>query len=295
MRVHHLNCGTFCPPFGRLIDGRKSLLSRGHLVCHCLLIEAGNSLVLVDTGLGSDDLARPRERLGASFARLMRPALDVKETAIHQVRALGFDPADVRHILLTHLDLDHAGGLADFPAASVHVYRPEHEAATARGTLLEQQRYRPQQWAHGARFHLYDSGGEPWFGFDCVRQLDGLPPEILIVPVTGHTRGHAAIAISTPAPPPSDPGAAPWSRRGAGWLLHAGDAYFYRGEMDPNRRACPAGLDLYQRTIAVDNAARATNQERLRALARERAGNVRVFSAHDQVELERCRAERWPA
>jgi glyoxylase-like metal-dependent hydrolase (beta-lactamase superfamily II) len=296
MRVHHLNCGTFCPPFGRLIDGRGSLLSRGHLVCHCLLIEAEDTLVLVDTGLGTADVARPRERLGPGFPSLMRPALDVKETAVHQVRALGFDPADVRHIVLTHLDLDHAGGLSDFPAASVHVYRPEHQAATARETLGEQRRYRPRQWAHGARFRLYDTGGEPWFGFDCVRQLEGLPPEILIVPVTGHTRGHAAIAVSVPAPPPAaEPGAAPWSRRGAGWLLHAGDAYFYRGEMDPNRRACPFGLDAFQRMIAIDDDARVANQQRLRALAKERAGQVRVFSAHDEVELERCRSSGWPA
>jgi glyoxylase-like metal-dependent hydrolase (beta-lactamase superfamily II) len=37
----------------------------------------------------------------------------------HQVQRLGFDPRDVRHIVLTHLDFDHAGGLDDFPHATV--------------------------------------------------------------------------------------------------------------------------------------------------------------------------------
>ena len=37
--------------------------------------------------------------------------------------------AGVRHILLTHLDFDHAGGLEDFPRARVHVMQAEMEAA----------------------------------------------------------------------------------------------------------------------------------------------------------------------
>ncbi|WP_373317754.1 MBL fold metallo-hydrolase [Planotetraspora silvatica] len=28
---------------------------------------------------------------------------------------MGYDPADVRHIVVTHLDVDHCGGLPDFP------------------------------------------------------------------------------------------------------------------------------------------------------------------------------------
>ena len=47
-------------------------------------------------------------------------------------RALGLDPRDVRHIVVTHLDLDHAGGLADFPDAKVHLHAREHAAAMAR-------------------------------------------------------------------------------------------------------------------------------------------------------------------
>ena len=292
MRVHHLNCGTMCPPFGRLIRGEGSLFSRGLMVCHCLLVETDAGLVLVDTGIGLGDMAEPRERLGAGFTALVAPRLDPKESAVHQVEALGFSSRDVRHIVLTHLDLDHAGGLSDFPDADVHVYRPEHDAAMTRASLRERERYRPAQWAHGPRWHVYDTGGEPWFGFDAVRQLDGLPPEILIVPVTGHSRGHAAIAVRASSPRPDDRPATdtiPWSRRGGGWLLHAGDAYFYRGEMDPNRRTCPAGLEAFQRAVALDNEARLANQERLRVLARDNAGEVRVFSAHDDVELERCR------
>ena len=288
MRVHHLNCGTMCPPFGRLTRGKGSLLSRGHMICHCLLIEANEGLVLVDTGIGLGDIAAPRDRLGAGFLSVVRPALDPKETAVVQVEALGFSATDVRHIVVTHLDLDHAGGLSDFPDAQVHLYRPEHAAAMERPTRRERERYRTAQLAHGPKFHTYETGGEPWFGFECVRQLDGLPPEILIIPVTGHTRGHAAIAVRASSHATGGD-EAPWSQRGGGWLLHAGDAYFYRGEMDPNRRTCPIGLELFQRTVAMNDEDRLANQERLRGLVRDHSREVRVFCAHDDVELDRAR------
>lgn len=273
MRIHHLNCATMCPLPAELVNGRGGYLTRGLMVCHCLLVETEQGLVLVDTGLGLADVADPVARLGRAFLAFTSPRLDPKETALRQVERLGFRAADVRHIVLTHMDVDHAGGLPDFPEARVHVYATEHEAAMAGRTLTERHRYRAVQWAHGPRFELYATRGEPWFGFECVRELAGLPPEVLLVPVVGHTRGHCAVAVDT----------------GGGWLVHAGDAYFYHGEMHPERRRCPAGLEIFQRAVEMDARARRDNQERLRLLARDHSGEVRLFSAHDPIELDACR------
>ncbi len=260
-----------CPLGGRLVSGAGGVFARARMVCHCLAVELPDGLALVDTGLGLADVAEPRGRLGLEFVAIVQPRLDAAQTAARQVERLGFKTRDVRHIVLTHLDVDHAGGLADFPDATVHVLADEHHAATSRRTLVERRRYRPAQWEHGPRWALYRPEGEPWFGFECVRELEGLPPEILLVPLAGHTRGHAGVAVQ------SDDG----------WLLHAGDAYFHRFEMDPDARRCPPALDLFQRVLAVDDSARLENQERLRHLAAENAGDVRVFSAHDAVELDR--------
>ena len=54
--------------------------------------------------------------------------MNESQTAIRQVEALGFSATDVRHLVPTHLDIDHAGGLPDFPEAELHVWRPEMEA-----------------------------------------------------------------------------------------------------------------------------------------------------------------------
>lgn len=273
MRIHHLNCGTCCPAGGRLFDGHSGGAS-AHLVCHCLLIESDAGLVLVDTGYGTRDVARPNDRLAKFFLALNRPQLRPKETAAAQVRARGFDPADVRHIVVTHLDFDHAGGIEDFPNATVHVTAIEKDAADARdgGAFVSDRRYRPEQWDEAARWALYPmGGGERWFGFDAVRDLQGLPPEILLVPLAGHTRGHAGVAVQ------EDDGR---------WLFYAADAYFYHGEIGSERRACPPGLRGYQRMMEVDRSARLINQQRLRDLSVQHADDLRIFCAHDLVEFE---------
>lgn len=252
------------------MDGMSGARVRGTLVCHCLLVESPRGLVLVDTGFGLRDVADPRSRLSRFFLAELAPDFREEMTAVRQVRALGLDPHDVRHIVLTHLDFDHAGGLDDFPNATVHLLEAEREDAFARRSWLDKQRYRPAQWGSSSRWRTYAPGGEAWFGFDCVRDLEGLPPEILLVPLKGHTLGHAGVAIRTDR----------------GWLLHAGDAYFYHAEMDPQRPRCTPGLRLYQRMMDKDRIARLWNQERLRHLRRAH-DDVEVFCAHDARELER--------
>lgn len=265
--IHHLNCASM-HPIGRFaLEHRAQLSQYSGLVCHCLLIETEAGLVLVDTGLGQADVAQGRARLGAMFSHIVRPALRAEETARHQVESLGFAAADVRHIVLTHLDVDHAGGLADFPNARVHVLAAEHDAAKARRHIKERDRYRPAQWRRSEDWQRYNGDGESWNGFDAVRALIDVPPEILLVPLTGHTRGHAAIAV----------------RRDDGWLLHAGDAYFHRDEMAA-RPCCPFGLRLFEAAMAVNNGDRRANQARLRALALGH-DDVRVFCSHDAVEF----------
>lgn len=270
MRVHHLNCISSCPIGGMLMDGRsRGLYAR--LVCHCLLVELGDRLVLVDTGYGLRDIAEPRARLSKIVLAILRPELREEMTAIRQIQALGLDPHDVRDIVLTHLDWDHAGGLDDFPWATVHLMEAEREAAFAQETAIDRIRYRPQQWSTKASWVTYEPmAGDHWYGFECIRTMKGLGDEIAMVPLVGHTFGHAGVAV----------------RRDRDWLLLAGDAYFYRRELEPRPR-CTPGLRLYQTILEKDRRARLGNQRRLRALRAEHRGEVTIVSGHDPVEFER--------
>jgi glyoxylase-like metal-dependent hydrolase (beta-lactamase superfamily II) len=275
MKVHHISCLSMCPPFARLVNGGGPIWGRGRMECHCLLIETDASgLVLVDTGIGLDDCADPSGRLGREFSAVVigpkkpTPAA----TARRQIEAMGFAASDVRHVVLTHLDVDHAGGLPDFPSATVHVMADEKDAAMAGATLNERKRYRSCQWAHEPRWATHRvSGGERWRGFEHVRELNGLPPEILLLPLSGHTRGHACVAVETAEGP----------------LVHCGDAYFHRAAIDASLGAIPLGLRIFETTMALERARIAPNHARLRELAA--TPGIRLFCAHDPSEYDSLR------
>jgi len=250
--IHHLNCASF----------RPKVLPR--LVAHCLLVERAGGLLLVDTGLGSDDIAHPR-RLGAAWRALSQPVLSLAETAAAQVRGLGHDPADVTDIVLTHMDLDHTGGLADFPRATVHVHAAELDAAR-NPRLKERGRYLPAHWAHDPDFRVHSAGGDDWFGFGAVRALGD---DVVLVPLHGHSRGHQGVAIARP---------------GGGWVFHAGDSYFFTGDKQ-RPRDCPRGLRVLQTVFAADNQRRLANLERVQELYAAHGDDITMFCSHDATEL----------
>lgn len=274
MAIHHVNCGTMCPSGKRIIENQGGLFERARMVCHVLVVETAQGLVLVDTGLGTRDIEDPR-RLGRGFLRRSAPALDRAETALAHVERLGYRASDVRHVVATHMDLDHVGGISDFPDATIHVLDDEHAAAMHPRGPSKRYGYRPAQWAHGPRWQHHRVDGERWKGFSAVRVLPGLSVDVLLVPLFGHSAGHCGVAV----------------RDGERWLLHAGDAYFSHLELDPDRPRAPLGLALFQRLRSVDERARRDNQARLRELARDHGRDVDVFCAHDARELARY-AER---
>ncbi len=245
------------------------MLTSARMVCHVLLIEGADGLVLIDTGLGTGDVGDPH-RLGRPFLFVVRPRLEAAETAVSQLCERGFDPADVRHIVLTHLDLDHAGGLSDFPNAAVHVFAREYEAGMS-PSLLERSRYVRAQWAHHPHWITHELAGDQWLGFDSVRALPDNDDEILLIPLPGHSRGHTGIAV----------------RQSDGWLLHCGDAYFHHGEIETPDH-CPPALRAFQNLTQANHKLRLENQERLRELARRRPAEVKLICSHDPEELDRA-------
>ena len=167
--------------------------------------------------------------------------------------------------MLTHLDLDHVGGVSDFPRARVHVYG--HRAGGRQPPARHGARpILPVQW-QAAKFVEHVAEGDDWLGFESVSVLDG--DDVLLVPLHGHSRGHAAVAVR------EDDGR---------WLLHAGDAYFHTGDLT-EPPTCPRLLKITQNILGQDNEVRLNNQERLRRFQAEHGDQVRIFSAHDPTEL----------
>lgn len=268
-KVHHLNAATLCPRVPARLLGQRGA---ARMVCHCLLLEtARDGLILVDTGFGTGDVEDPK-RLPRHFRALTRPRLAREETMLAQVEALGFARGDVRHIVVTHLDLDHAGGLGDFPAATVHLHQRELDAAQAPEDTRARMRYRAAQWAHRPKWQAYTERGELWRGVPAVRQLEGLAADVALLPMHGHTRGHSAVLVG----------------HGEHWLLHAGDAYFHRSAVTAEP-AVPFGLRIFEAQLRVDKPAWRASLASLQTLRAAHA-DLTIFCAHDAGELEAASA-----
>jgi len=260
VKVHHLNCGTLYP------------LGYGTLVCHVLLVETDNGLVLIDTGFGSKDCGDPARRVGPS-RHLARPLLNPSETAANQVEQLGFRRDDVRHIVITHFDCDHIGGLSDFPEAQIHATAAEAVGALRRSSLSERIRYRTAQLAHGPKIVEHTPDGEKWRGFAAAKELDEVSPGIALISLPGHTRGHACVAVDA----------------GHRWLFHCGDAFFHHGTVDGAARTSRA-IAAFESVTAFDRKMVQQNHARLVELYRRREPDMFIVCAHDPTLYEQAKA-----
>ena len=270
MKIHHLNCGTMRAFGFPREDGTGGFLQRGYGVIHCLLVHTGDGLALVDTGWGMRDCTDPTPAV-KQFMGIIHCPRDPNETALRQVEKLGYDPAEVKHIFMTHLHLDHAGGLPDFPTAEVHVLAEELQAHTHPRTLMEWRAYRPEHRAHGPRWQTHPLGGDQWFGLDSVPPIRVGEAEFVMVPLTGHTRGHCAIAVRT----------------GERWLLHCGDAYGYYRQAGVEPYTHPSGRIVEWITTTGFNIPR-QHWARIRELLRAHGDEIRAFCTHDAHELKLC-------
>lgn len=258
MRVHSLNCGTFAPPIV------------GTIVCHVLLCETEEGLVLIDTGLGLFDYEDPKGRMGPT-RRLLRPSSGPADTALRQIEALGYAAVDVTDIVVTHLDFDHIGGLSDFPMAAVHTTADEHAAAVTAPDFLDKRRYRPDQWWHGPHFVLHEGRGDQW-----MHDLTGheVLPGITLIPMPGHSRGHAAVAVDADE---------------KGLLIHAGDAAFdaasYASASPSGNALAPVrAMRAFEKVVGRDRRAIKRNHDSLRQL--NDTDGITVVPAHDKRILD---------
>jgi glyoxylase-like metal-dependent hydrolase (beta-lactamase superfamily II) len=178
--------------------------------------------------------------------------------------------------VITHLDLDHAGGLPDFPWAKVHLHAREHAAAMARATFFERERYLMAHWHHGPAWEVYTEDGDTWRGLPAIQRLRGLDADIGLLPMHGHSRGHSAVTV----------------RAGDRWLVHAGDAYFHRNTVEGSSRV-PVGLAAFERLTQIDPVRRRASAAALRQL-RETYADVDLFCAHSHAEWETLRARNAP-
>lgn len=161
----------------------------------CLLVEHESALVLIDTGVGNKETAKFHDIYGIDNQPLDDVDVVPGRTALESgIRAAGFSPDDITHVINTHLHFDHAGGntfrsadgavLPSFPRARYIVQRGELEYASHANERTSAS-YFPPNWAP-----LAEAG-----------QLDLVDGELEVLPgislrrTPGHVPHHQSVVI----------------------------------------------------------------------------------------------------
>ena len=245
IQIHHLNCVRIVTPVNDNVCG------------HCLLIQENDKLILIDTGIGLLDIQQPLERIGQQLIDMVGYRFDENQTAIRQIEKLGLDPEKVTDCVISHLDNDHIGGLADFPNAVVHVGLEEYESYNSGNP-----RYLKTPLVHNPTIKTYGKSGLNWFGFE-ARKVE-TETEIFLIPLFGHTLGQCGVAVKTES----------------GWLFYIGDAYYMRIELTDSNHP----VNQLAQMRAEDNNLRLSNLDEIKKLISNHP-EIKVFGYHDIEEF----------
>ncbi len=267
VKIHRVSAGTLCP-MARFVSFDGKWFQKGHLSCNCLVIESNHGLMLVDTGIGTRGIDNPKKYIGDPFLYSAFPQLSYEHTLKYQIEKLGYKSSEVKHVFLTHLDLDHAGGLYDFREAVVHVLYDEYQATKGvASSSYQMMRYRIANWGHDVNWFFEQLGNESFFGLPHANDIFN-DASIIMAPLFGHSRGHVGFAI----------------QQKDGWVLHAGDSFLHHQEI-AERPRCPIGLSLLQSLEAYDSHCMNITKASLRTL-QSHAGGLHIINSHDPHYLE---------
>ena len=144
---------------------------------------------MIDTGPSERFADDPAADLGRLGGALLGGGMGPGQAAGDQVRALGFDPAAIELVVMSHLHFDHLGGSRQFPAAEFLVTREEHEdpPGALKGTYGHHR-------APVSRWRLVDGEGKPHGAFSRTWDLFG-DGSVRLVSTPGHSPGHLSVLL----------------------------------------------------------------------------------------------------
>jgi N-acyl homoserine lactone hydrolase len=153
------------------------------------VIDHPEGVIVIDTGQGVHLLAsskslHPYVRFEVAFR------IDREEEIGPRLRALGIGARDVKMVLLTHLHMDHDGGLAHFPDAEIQVARGEIRIAS--GWLGRMRGYLPNRWPTWFDPVPLDLEAQPFGPFAAGKRLTRAG-DVIAVATPGHTADHVSV------------------------------------------------------------------------------------------------------
>ncbi|MFM9053441.1 MAG: N-acyl homoserine lactonase family protein [Solirubrobacterales bacterium] len=192
--------------------------------------------LLVDTGLHPSIATDPEANLGRLAASFTEPEVTKGEDVPARLRAKGIEPTALRTVVMTHLHVDHASAVSEFPGAAFIVSKAEWEDATS-GLLPIVKYYRPQQFDHAFDFRTVDYEAASINSFSTFGRSFDLfgDGSVVLVSTPGHSAGHQSVVLNT----------------GTGPFVIAGDATFLEDQLEPGADLAARARDRhnYERSI----------------------------------------------
>ncbi len=253
-KVHELHCGSFCPAHSYLYFPTQKM------TCRCLLLETNAGLVLCDTGFPD---YQELSALAQKKMKIMQSQYTQNDLCTHQITELGFKIEDVKHIFLTHADIDHSGALIHFPKAQVHIHQAE--AAYFKHIPLRYRfRYFQETLACTTNLTIHGQFGENWNGFQSVYPISELHDEICLIPLLGHAAGHCGVGIYFEGQ----------------WTIHCGDAFYFIEDLNPELHLKNLASESLQTLSAFNNDQRIKTIHELQKMKLKKP-EIRITNSHD--------------
>jgi N-acyl homoserine lactone hydrolase len=163
----------------------------GWLPTYAWVVDHPEGIIVVDTGQGAHLLEsgkslHPYVRWEVAFR------IEREQEIGPQLRALGIGPRDVRRVVLTHLHMDHDGGLAHFPNSEILV--SPGELKTASGYVGRLRGYLPHRWPAWFDPAPLTLAAETFGPFTASRALTKAG-DVVAVGTPGHTADHISVIV----------------------------------------------------------------------------------------------------
>ena len=160
-----------------------------------LVEHPGVGVMLIDTGLHPSVAVDPKQNFGRLLGWVYRGIkMNSEQSAPAQLRARGLDAADVRFVLMTHMHVDHASAVSEFPHATFVVSQQEWDALIEGKTT---DGYIKSQYDYGFDFRTFDfesNETESFASFGRSIDLFG-DGSVRAVFTPGHTPGHTSYVL----------------------------------------------------------------------------------------------------
>jgi glyoxylase-like metal-dependent hydrolase (beta-lactamase superfamily II) len=241
IKLWRLDCGQFSAPRDNFSDLMSHPGERADYVDSCYLIRHGKDLLLWDAGLPLALLDKPEDRVAPV-------RMTLRTTIALQLARLGYSPADVTVLGISHLHSDHTGQAEVFSKARLLMDKGDFEALRANPAPFFSAPATLRPWLSGSGATKLISGDFDVFG-------DG---SVTMIALPGHTAGNHGLLVRLPR---------------AGTVLLSGDALHAPDQLE-TRAMPPSNPSRADSLASIDRILGITRETHAKLIVQHDTGSV---------------------